>query len=324
MKRDPKQSGDQLNAFLNAGDPVDPSALSGDGVESALDEIGAEITDRSRRASSRRTRRLSMSKPRAALVIGFAAIGIGGAVAGGSEISAHTGRFLPTEEQIDQVARTNPEKASQMRMEEGGGGPGEDLNIMGADFEQIVRQLSSDIPYPEKYEYWREWLIADEVKFLKRTAESTEKAEGVETHITTGAEHGFFAMSGFCAWVYDWRDAELNGDSQEATEAAKVISEALNWKAVKDEDSNPDPTALGDSNGSSRFSLFGWMILYRDAVQASDRDRVDRLLISNRQGLDTCEIYDPVWRELDQKHARDPKWENREQRYAEYLAGKDS
>jgi hypothetical protein len=46
MNRDPKQSGDQLDAFLKAGDPVEPSALSGDGIESALDEIGAETTSR--------------------------------------------------------------------------------------------------------------------------------------------------------------------------------------------------------------------------------------------------------------------------------------
>ena len=92
MNRDPKQSGDQLNAFLKAGDPVEPSALSGEGIDSALDEIGAEIISRSR-VTSWRTRRLSISKPRAALLIGFATIGVGAAVAASSQLTARTGHF---------------------------------------------------------------------------------------------------------------------------------------------------------------------------------------------------------------------------------------
>lgn len=333
MKRDPKQSGDHLDAFLKAGDPVEPSALSGDGIESALDEIGAEITGRSRQATSRRARWLSISKPRAALLIGFATIGIGAAIAGGSLLSAHTGHFKPTVGEIAQVAKTNPEKAKTMQGEVGGGGPGEDLNPAGADFAEIYRQLSSDIPFPKGYESWRDSLIAEDVKSMKKDVEdanaapdSYKKKWGVEMRVTSGAIHGWFAMSAFCAWVLDWRYAEISGDTQAAAQATQVISEAPSWKAVTDEDPYPDPNALGDSNGSSYYSMFGWMLPYRDAVLAGDRARVEHLLTTVYfQG--TCQAYDPDWRAIEDPHsrARDSNWlDNLEKHYRQYLASRTS
>jgi len=318
MKRDPKQSGDHLDAFLKAGDPVEPSALSGDGIESALDEIGAEITNRPRRAAtSRWTLRRPITKPRAALLIGFATIGIGAAVAGGSQLSAHTGHFKPTVQEIAELAKTNPEKAKLMQREVGGGGPGEDLNPAGADFGEVYRQLSSDIPFPKGYESWRDSLIAEDVKVMKRD---------VEVRVTTGAIHGWFATSAFCAWVLDWRHAEIGGDTQAAAQAAQVISEAPSWKAVTDEDPHPHPNALGASNGWGTYSMFGWMLPYRDAVLAGDHARVEHLLATGYfQG--TCQGYDPDWRAIIDPHsrARDSSWlDNVEQHYRQYLASRTS
>jgi len=246
MKRNRKQAGDQLNAFLKGGDPVEPSALSGDGIESALDEIGAETTSRSRQATSRRTRRLSLSKPRAALLIGFATIGIGAAVAAGSQLGAHTGYFSSKK-----------------------GEPGEVLNPAGGDFREVALQVASDIPWPDGYVSWRDSLISDEIRMAQGAQGAVE---------STGALHGWFAMRSFCAWVLDWRYAEKVGNSEAAAKAAQVISEAPTWKAVTDEDPHLDPAA-GVTDGKSRLSLFGWMLPFRDAVLAGDRAQVEHLLV---------------------------------------------
>ena len=294
MNRDPKQSGDQLNVFLKAGDPVEPAALSGDGIESALDEVGTEITGRSRLASPKR-RRLSMSKPRAALLIGFATIGIGAAVAAGSQLSAHTGRLMPKDEW-------------------GPGGPGEILNPSAPDFERVGLQISSDIPFPKTYEQWREAVVAEA---------STSETDVRES---SGALRGWIAMSAFCAWTLDWRHAEIAGDSATAQHDTQVISEAPEWKAVIAEDPHPDPNALGDSNGSSRFSLFGWMLPFRDAVLAGDRAQVEHLLVTEEHG-GRCQDYDMDWMALYSTHRsewRGLSTRSEQQKYSQYLASRTS
>jgi hypothetical protein len=293
MNRDPKRSGDHVNAFLKAGDPVEPSALSGDGIESALDEIGAEIADRPRRANSRRMRRLSISKPRAALVIGFATIGIGAAVAGGSQLSAHTGYF-------------QPKKYIPM------GGPGESLYPGAPDFRDVALELSSDIPFPERYESWRDALIADEIR-----------QASPNNYETSGALRGWLAMSAYCAWVLDWRYADIAGDTAAAAAAAQTVFAAPRWKAVTAEDPHLDPAATGE-DGKSRTSLFGWMLPFRDAVLSGNRAQVEHLLVTEEHG-GRCQDYDMDWRQLSGAHARDAGWLNKEElHYTQYLASRTS
>ena len=233
MNRDPKKSGDHLDAFLKAGDPVEPSALSGDGIESALDEVGAEITGRSRLTSPKR-RRLSMSKPRAALVIGFATIGIGAAVAGGSQLSAHAGHFSmypyyrPTQQEI---AKASPDQAKRLEVikrtvaHADKVGPSEDLNPAAPDFRDVAIQVGSDIPWPDGYESWRDFQIS----LLSQGAGGAENVR-----VTSLALRGFFARSAVCAWVMVWRQADIAGDTKTVAQAAQVISEAPSWKAVTD------------------------------------------------------------------------------------------
>jgi hypothetical protein len=43
-----------------------------------------------------------------------------------------------------------------------GGGPGELLYIDGTDFRQIALRISSDIPYPNRYGSWRDYVISSE------------------------------------------------------------------------------------------------------------------------------------------------------------------
>ena len=316
MNRDPKQSGDQLNAFLKAGDPVEPSALSGEGIDSALDEIGAEIISRSR-VTSWRTRRLSISKPRAALLIGFATIGVGAAVAASSQLTARTGHFQPTPQQIAKVAKASPEKAKRMQSDLNAGGPGEYLNPAGSDFRAVALQVASDIPWPTGYESWRDFLISDEIRM------SGDGYLGTET---SGALHGWFAMSAFYAWVLAWRHAEIAGDTKAVARAAKVISEAPNWKAVTDEEKTNKPlTKNHHRSRRSPSSLFSWMLPYRDAVLAGDRARVEHLLVTGFYGgMPT--VYDPDWRALETSH---PEWRTlssseQNQEYAKYLASRTS
>ena len=311
MKRDPKQSGDQLNAFLKAGDPVEPSALSGDGVESALDEIGAAIVEHPRRAGSRRSFRFSITKPRAALVVGFAAIGIGGAVAAGSQLSAHTGGFQPTPREITKARKTNPEKAKYLQWEFAKAGPGEVLDPAGGDFRAAALQLSSDIPYPVGYESWHRSVAEVEV----------DAAPNSGAMVVSGQLRFWFAMNAYCAWVLDWRQAEIAGERDIAAKATTAISEAPNWPALTAMDIDPDPPLPPKSNYDW---VLGWMLPYRDAVLAGNRASVDHLLITGEYDQGKCQVEDPVWRELLGEHRRDPSWEHIEERYADYLAGKYS
>jgi hypothetical protein len=270
MNSHPNSAHDPLDALLEACDPVDRAALAGDELESALDEIGAAITARSRRPSPA-TWRPRLARRRTALIVGAAVVALGAAVASAAVLSAHTGRF-PT------------------RAEEAMGGPGEALNPAAPDYREVALEVASDIPYPAGYESWRDFLISDEI----RTSDG-----GVES---TGALHGWFAASAFCAWVQTWRQADLAGDVGTAARAAQLVSEATGWKAVTDEDPHPDPSVPGDA-GSTQFTLFGWMLPYQDAVLAGDRARVERLLAFGYG--DKCSTSDPEWRAQIAAH---PEW----------------
>jgi hypothetical protein len=187
-------------------------------------------------------------------------------------LSAHTGHF--------------PTKA-----EEAMGGPGEALNPAAPDFREVALEVAADIPYPTGYESWRDFLISDEIR--------TNDGDGL---VSTGALHGWFAASAFCAWVQMWRQADLASDAAAAERAARVVASATGWKAVTDEDPNPDPSVTGDA-GSTQYTLFGWMLPYRDAVLAGDRARVEHLLAIGYG--DKCSTSDPEWRARLAAH---PEW----------------
>ena len=262
MRHRPTGPHDQLDVLLEASDPVERSALAGDDLESALNEIGAAITARSRRPPPvERRRRLARS--RTAIVVGAAVVALSAAVAAAAVLTAHTGLF--------------PTKA-----EEKMGGPGEALNPAAPDFRDVALEVASDIPYPARYESWRDFLISDEIR--------TGGGAGL---VSTGALHGWFAASAYCAWVQTWRQADVAGDVSTQARAAQMISAAPTWKPVTDEDPNPDPSVPGD-DGSTQYTLFGWMLPYRDAVLAGDRARVEQLLATGYG--DKCWTSDPDWR----------------------------
>jgi hypothetical protein len=274
MHDEPKRARDRLDHLLKACDPVARTGTT-ESLERALDELGAAIASRSRHAPQTARRR---SITRRTALLAAAAVVISGGVATGAVLSARTGQFQPTQQEI---ATASSDDAARMRSELSMGGPGEFLNPAAPDFRDVALQIASDIPYPEGYESWRDFLISDEIR----------SADGEATE-SSGALHGWFAASAFCAWVHTWRQAEIAGDTGAAAQAAQVISPAPGWKAVTDEDPHPDPSVPADQG--STYTLFGWMLPYRDAVIAGDRDRVEHLL-STGYG-DKCSTSDPDWR----------------------------
>ena len=138
--------------------------------------------------------------------------------------------------------------------------------------------------------------------------------------VSTGALRGWFAASAFCAWVQDWRQATISGDAKAADGAAETIAAAPRWKAVTAEDPNPSPSAPNDP-GAQPGTLFGWMLPYRDAVLAGDRERVEQLLVSG-YGDGRCWLADPDWMAQEQRHSEWSKLSTPElgQRYKQFLA----
>jgi hypothetical protein len=306
MKRDGSQAGGSLDV-LEACDPVGRSALASEGIEDALDEIGAAITRRPGGAM-RPVRRRSIGGRRRGLVVAAAMLAIGAGVAAGAVVlGAHTGRF--------------PTKADQAM-----GGPGEALNPAAPDFRAVALQIASDIPYPQGYGSWREWIL----KVEGSTADSGAAPGGAPSAFpagleSTGALHGWFAASAFCAWLQSWRQATIAGDANTTAQAAQTIARAPGWKAVTDEDPHPDPSAANDP-GAVSGTLFGWMLPYREAVLSGDRARVEHLLATG-YGDGKCWLSDPGW--MTQLRAHRDQWgtlsqSELAQKYEQFLAGRRS
>jgi len=257
--------------LIRIADPVPSSALTSDGIEGSLDEIGAAITGRGRR-SQPAARRRPVASRRTALAIAAALVALTAGVATAAVfVGARTGIF--------------PSKA-----EEAVGGPGEALNPAASDFRAVALQIASDIPYPKGYDAWRKWVIQEQAPTPESGPGGAQFPAGL---VSSGALHGWFAASAFCAWVQSWRQATLAGNPSAAAQAARTVAQAPNWKAVRNEDPHPDPAAANDP-GAEAGTLFGWMLPYRDAVLAGNRVRVEHLLAAGYGG-GKCWLSDPEW-----------------------------
>lgn len=289
--------------LLERADPVGQTDLANASISEALDEIGLAVVAAERRPRRRRPRRLLTSRRSLVLVgLAVAAIGAGAATAAGV-LSAHTGIF--------------PSKTDAAI-----GGPGEALNPAAPDFRQVALQVASDIPYPAGYTSWRNFVIDEQ---LTPAAGQKDPGEFPAGLISTGAVHGTFAASAFCAWVIDWRQQTLAGNSTAAAQAAQQIERAPDWKAVRDEDPNPDPAAQGDP-GVESGTIFGWLLPYRDAVLAGDQAQVEQLLATGYGG-GKCWLSDPAWMAEYQVHRA--AWSTLSPselaaKYEAYLAGQPS
>lgn len=268
--------------LLRAHDPIGGGVAMTDGLARALDELGGEITRVPRPAPKQRRARRWRLTPHSLLLAGaLVALIAGGAAAATQLFSTYTGRYATG-------------------WEIKAGGPGEDLRISGTGFCQAGLRLSSDLAYPPGYGAWRPWvLVAEEgVKQITSSAScgsnSAQAAPSGAHEVSTGALHGFFAMSSFCAWVYDWRRAKLNRDPDAANRAAEMIHGAPHWNAVLAEDPHPTAGPLHQERYglTGQHSLFGWFLPFRSAVLRGDMTQVDKLIASN-YGTAGCSYFDP-------------------------------
>jgi hypothetical protein len=164
------------------------------------------------------------------------------------------------------------------------GGPGEDLRTWAPDFCRVALKLGADIPYPSGYAGWRNWVLVSELG-LKHVTVNGPCGPGTRGHSSTaGAVRGFFAMSAFCAWVYDWRAAKLARNRAEAANAVSTIAAAPRWPAVVAEDPHPNPRNPG--------STFGWFLPFRSAVLNGDITVVNHLVATN-YGTAGCPYFVP-------------------------------
>jgi len=280
-------------ALLRRCDPVSTACLA-DEVEDALDAVAQQITQHSPRVGRRSLR------PRLKLAIVAAAFLVlaGGVAAAAVVLRAHTGLF--------------PSKAEVPI-----GGPGEELNPAAPDFRSAALAAAADIPYPAGYDSWREWVLTEQTPLTETGPGGSSFPAGL---VTTGALRGWFAASAFCAWVQDWRQATLTGDAAAAGSAAAVIGAAPAWDAVAAEDPDPSPSRPNDS-GAQPGTLFGWMLPYRDAVLANDRERVEHLLATGYGG-GRCWLADPDWMARLRERSSWSKLSPTElaQRYLQFLA----
>jgi hypothetical protein len=268
--------------LLRAHDPIGGGVAMTDGLARALDELGADITCVPRPARERRRTRRWRLTPRSLLLSGaIVAVIAGGAAAATQLLSTHTGHYATG-------------------WEINAGGPGEYLRISGTGFCQAGLRLSSDLAYPPGYGGWRPWvLVAEEgVKHITSSAscgsDSAQAPPSGAHEVSTGALHGFFAMSSFCAWVYDWRHAKLSGNHDAAERAAEMIDGAPHWNAVLAEDPHPTagPVHQERYGLTGQHSLFGWFLPFRSAVLRGDITQVDKLIASN-YGTAGCSYFDP-------------------------------
>ncbi len=85
----------------------------------------------------------------------------------------------------------------------------------------------------------------------------------------------------------------MTGRRAAAARDARVISGALDWKAVRAWDPQPSTSVPGDM-GTTHPSEFGWMIPFIGAVGAGDLRSVDRLILSTRYGGPFASAVTPV------------------------------
>lgn len=275
---------DDIDRRLRAANRVPIGTGGAAGSQALLDELGTRIVaepvaaERSVGGARRRMRLRPRFARRGVLLASVAGLLVVGGAAAATILTTYTGHY---------------NKGWEIKA----GGPGEDMLMGAPNFCQAALKLSSDITYPAGYAAWRPWVLIAETQQPKVTTtgacgSNSSGGEGKATEASTGALRGWFAMSAFCAWVYDWRDAENSGNTAEAARAASVIAGALRWPAVVAED--PHPSAGSGSYGTlqQHMTLFGWFIPFQSAVRSGDASQVGEL-IRRPDGGAGCSYFDP-------------------------------
>lgn len=249
-----------VDAEVQRTDPVVQSRLDEGAMASSLEEAGLLIVQSALR--ERPHRRRWLGTPRRVLLIGAMVLSVSGVAlaASGVFVNAHTHTY---------------NHGWQLRA----GGPGENLNVAGTNFDQVVLRESAGISFPADYAAWRSFAV-------KHTAPppicpADDHRPSCTILMSTGMINAGIARSAFCSWVLDWRHAELAGNTDAARQATAVIARAPRWKATTD---------LGSAYDAE---YFGWMKSFVGPVKAGDVSAVDRLIASNSGAY--FWFYDPAF-----------------------------
>ena len=187
----------RLDRMLGACDPILGRAPADSGLGAAFDSMIGSIVSEPRHTPRRRR---FAKRPRATLA-GVAAL----VVLSASAAFAATQLFVPT------YSHRYPPKGMIV-----GGGPGELLYVDGTDFRQIALRISSDIPYPNGYGSWRDYVISSEYQLQQAGCRAPSTGgpaprPGCKPKVPAGQLRGLFASTAFDAWVLDWRHNVMTG-----------------------------------------------------------------------------------------------------------------
>lgn len=181
-----------------------------------------------------------LRRGRRRLVVGgvlAAALLAGGGVATAEVLTAHTGR--------------HPVDAEDLRL----GGPGERLDPSAPDFDEVVAELTADVPFP-----------SDAAREISRQNQ-VEDNRGSGALLSTAALRFWVAREAVCAWG----DAWAAGDP----DARAMLEESPTWPAVTELD--PDQV-IRYRDGLPDNTEAGYFPLLRDAAAAGDLDELRRVL----------------------------------------------
>jgi hypothetical protein len=172
------------------------------------------------------------------------------------------------------------------------GGPGENITGAGTNFVKVVRTESAGagIVFPATYSAWRtSWIERNRTELCR--AGSSRDGRDRCAQESTGMLNVNLAQDAFCTWVLQWRHAKLTRNTSEAHQAARVIAQALSWKAVTD---------VEYIQGMYSQS-FAWMRPFMQAVAAGSVQRVNNL-IAQQDGW--FSFYDPKFEPMFAKRLR--------------------
>jgi hypothetical protein len=192
----------------------------------------ANLADEARRARVRRRRlRVGTAVAGSALVVV-----VGAAVLGSGASPRSDGRVAvdppPTPSAHSAHTGEQPQDQEDVRL----GGPGEQLDPSGDDFAAVVREVTTDIPFP-----------SDQARAVSAQFQYDDMHDETDTRVSTGALRGFVANDAICSWADAWAAAVTSGDAAGREAAAHALLGASSWPAVTDLDQR--------FAGQSRFSF---------------------------------------------------------------------
>jgi len=257
---------DHARLTAETAPPVpDPTDAEVDRVWSLVAEVLATPD-----STRRRRRRIAAGAGVAAIVLGMSG------VAAADRWNARTGEYNTDAESI--------------RL----GGPGELIDPRGSDYEQVLREEISDIPFPS--DEAREIAVSEQVQEARKDAASMRRSEArgeddYSIQHLTGGMRAQAARQAICAWANSWAVATTADDAEGRAEAIGMIEAARTWPAITDVD--PDQTFtwkkqwVSDSEtGKTRQesyldnTVFAYLPLVAAAAHGHDVEAMGRPFVS--------------------------------------------